>query len=92
MDSTALPPSTACIGPRSAGHLAHPNRINVTLTRARSKPIIFNDPDARSRDSLMGDVSRQEETTRSGRLEEDQNALSSERGGISPTALPSSSQ
>ncbi|MBI5499998.1 MAG: AAA family ATPase [Deltaproteobacteria bacterium] len=52
------------VGGRPTGHLAHPNRINVTLTRARSKLIVFGDADGLSRDPLLGELVRQEETTR----------------------------
>ncbi|MBI5488090.1 MAG: AAA family ATPase [Deltaproteobacteria bacterium] len=52
------------VGGRPTGHLAHPNRINVTLTRARSKLIVFGDADGLSRDPLLGELVRQGETTR----------------------------
>ena len=52
------------VGGRPTGHLAHPNRINVTLTRARSKLIVFGDAEGLSRDPLLENLVRQEETTR----------------------------
>jgi DNA replication ATP-dependent helicase Dna2 len=52
------------VGGRPTGHLAHPNRINVTLTRARSKLIVFGDAEGLSRDPLLERLVRQDETTR----------------------------
>jgi DNA replication ATP-dependent helicase Dna2 len=52
------------VGGRPTGHLAHPNRINVTLTRARSKLVVFGDAEGLSRDPLLAELVRQPETTR----------------------------
>jgi len=52
------------VGGRPTGHLAHPNRLNVTLTRARSKLVVFGDAEGLSRDPLLAELVRQPETTR----------------------------
>jgi DNA replication ATP-dependent helicase Dna2 len=52
------------VGGRPTGHLAHPNRLNVTLTRARSKLVVFGDATGLSRDPLLRELVHQAETTR----------------------------
>jgi DNA replication ATP-dependent helicase Dna2 len=52
------------VGARPTGHLAHPNRINVMLTRARSKLVVFGDAEGLSRDALLAELVGQAETLR----------------------------
>ena len=51
------------VGARPTGHLAHPNRLNVTLTRARSKLVVFGDVAGLSADPVLAELARQAETT-----------------------------
>ncbi|MBN1774050.1 MAG: AAA family ATPase [Deltaproteobacteria bacterium] len=51
------------VGARPTGHLAHPNRLNVTLTRARSKLVVFGDAAGLSADPVLAELATQAETT-----------------------------